>query len=462
MRRTAVAALTLVTMAGEVLALLAVSGLAYLLREGLELPPVYYIVATVLVTATAVNLLYLTGCYRFGLHPRPATWPLRALAVWSMTMLLLVLALYLSKLSADFSRTWLIAYYGFGVWAVLAIRLAALAWLGGVHRRGGLRRQVALLGAGDALAWMTRRMFSDTAGATALVGAFAANGAAAPEIAGVPVYGDFQTLHRMIRNAQVDEIVLCFSETDAERFQSCFQELKNEPVDVRYCLPRMLEALPVLGLGNLVNEPVLHLSDRPLAGWSGLVKTVEDRVLGALMVLAGLPLMGLIALAIKLDDGGPVLFRQRRYGFNHDEITVFKFRTMVTVTEEATVLQARPNDPRITRVGRFLRRSSFDELPQLFNVLRGEMSIVGPRPHAVAHNDHYAGLIDGYLARHRVKPGITGWAQVNGLRGETDTLDKMRRRVEHDLHYIENWSLGFDIRIILMTIAVIFTGRNAY
>jgi exopolysaccharide biosynthesis polyprenyl glycosylphosphotransferase len=178
------------------------------------------------------------------------------------------------------------------------------------------------------------------------------------------------------------------------------------------------------------------------------------------------PLMLLIALLVRLASRGPALYRQRRYGFNNEVIEVFKFRTMYAdscdMPSAGDVAQARRDDPRVTRIGGFLRRTSLDELPQFLNVLNGTMSIVGPRPHAVAHNERYAHVIDEYLARHRVKPGITGWAQVNGLRGETDTIDKMEKRVAYDLYYIEHWSLAFDLRIILRTLFVGFTHPNAY
>ena len=174
------------------------------------------------------------------------------------------------------------------------------------------------------------------------------------------------------------------------------------------------------------------------------------------------PLMLLIAFGIKLTSPGPVIFRQRRYGLCGTTIDVWKFRSMTTQENGDMVIQARRNDPRITRFGSFLRRTSLDELPQFFNVLQGGMSIVGPRPHAVAHNEQYRGIVSGYMLRHKVKPGITGWAQINGWRGETDTLDKMTKRVEHDLDYIRNWSIFLDIHIVLMTILRGFTGKNAY
>jgi len=174
------------------------------------------------------------------------------------------------------------------------------------------------------------------------------------------------------------------------------------------------------------------------------------------------PVMAAIAVGVKTGSPGPVLFKQRRYGLDGDEIVVYKFRSMTVSEDGAVVTQARKNDARVTRFGAFLRKSSLDELPQFINVLQGRMSIVGPRPHAVAHNEQYRKLIKGYMLRHKVKPGITGWAQVNGLRGETDTLDKMQARVACDIEYLRNWSLMFDLMIILKTVLVVFRDRNAY
>jgi exopolysaccharide biosynthesis polyprenyl glycosylphosphotransferase len=194
-----------------------------------------------------------------------------------------------------------------------------------------------------------------------------------------------------------------------------------------------------------------------------MAKRIEDLVLGTMLLVLMLPLMVVIAAAIRLDTPGPVLFRQKRRGLNNRAFDILKFRTMVHVPDpEPTVPQARRKDPRVTRVGRVLRRTSLDELPQLLNVLKGEMSLVGPRPHALAHDARYAALIDGYEDRHRVPPGITGWAQVHGHRGETDTLEKMQRRVEHDLFYLANRSLLFDLRILVLTVTTVWRDRNAY
>ena len=194
-----------------------------------------------------------------------------------------------------------------------------------------------------------------------------------------------------------------------------------------------------------------------------MIKGIEDRVLALLILIAISPLMVLLALGVKLSSSGPVLFRQKRHGLDCKAIEVWKFRSMRLHQENAgEVTQATRDDPRVTRFGRFLRRTSLDELPQFFNVLQGTMSIVGPRPHAVEHNDHYKSIVQNYMQRHRVKPGITGWAQVNGLRGETDTVEKMARRVEYDLYYMQNWSVLFDLRIVAMTIFKGFIGKAVY
>jgi Undecaprenyl-phosphate glucose phosphotransferase len=217
---------------------------------------------------------------------------------------------------------------------------------------------------------------------------------------------------------------------------------------------------------QLSGVPLLTLAEQPLSGWRLLLKDLVDRVLALMILIMAAPLLLGIAVAIKLDTRGPVFYRQQRHGFNREVIQIFKFRTMYADRCDdgigAPVIQATKNDTRITRVGRYLRCSSLDELPQVLNVLKGDMSIVGPRPHAVAHNEYYGTLIDTYLARHKVKPGITGWAQVNGLRGETDTLDKMEKRVQHDLYYITNWSLWLDAKIVLQTLFVSFVDRAAY
>jgi len=229
--------------------------------------------------------------------------------------------------------------------------------------------------------------------------------------------------------------------------------LRHHTVDVRY-LPDLGD-LPLLNhrISNIGGLYALDISRSPMEGPARIVKRLEDLILGSLISVLILPVCLVIAIAIKLTSKGPVIFKQYRMGINGRRFKVYKFRSM-EVHEESSgqVTQASFGDPRITRLGAFLRRSSLDELPQFYNVLQGRMSIVGPRPHALAHNEYYKDLVESYMQRHKVKPGITGWAQVNGLRGETDTVEKMERRVQHDLWYIDNWSLALDLKIIALTV----------
>jgi putative colanic acid biosynthesis UDP-glucose lipid carrier transferase len=208
--------------------------------------------------------------------------------------------------------------------------------------------------------------------------------------------------------------------------------------------------------------PVVAVCETPFCGIDGLIKRTSDLVLASAILLLIAPLMLAIAIGVKLSSPGPALFKQRRYGVDGREIVVYKFRTMTVLEDGDAIRQATRDDPRVTPFGAILRRYSLDELPQFINVLQGRMSVVGPRPHAVAHNELYRKLIKSYMIRHKVKPGITGWAQVNGFRGETDDIDKMRARIEHDLAYLRNWSLRLDLAIVLKTVFVVLKRQNAY
>jgi len=214
---------------------------------------------------------------------------------------------------------------------------------------------------------------------------------------------------------------------------------------------------------EIAGLPAVNLSDTPMGGANRVIKELEDRLLAFIIILLISPVLLCISVAIKLTSSGPILFKQKRHGWDGRVINIYKFRTMNSHTDsDNTITQASRNDSRVTRLGRFLRKTSLDELPQFYNVLQGRMSIVGPRPHAVEHNELYKDKVNKYMLRHMVKPGITGWAQINGLRGETNTLDKMKKRVEYDLYYIENWSLWFDVKIIFLTMIKGFVHKNAY
>jgi exopolysaccharide biosynthesis polyprenyl glycosylphosphotransferase len=239
------------------------------------------------------------------------------------------------------------------------------------------------------------------------------------------------------------------------------------PVDIRLAAHSNKLRFRPRSYSYIGNVPVIDVVDRPIADWDVVMKWLFDKVVGTAMLIALSPVMALVALAIKLDSPGPVLFRQKRYGFNNDLIEVYKFRSMRVDASDATASKlVTKGDPRVTRVGRFIRKTSLDELPQLLNVVfKGNLSLVGPRPHAVnakAEARRYDEAVDGYFARHRVKPGLTGWAQINGWRGETDTHEKIQQRVEHDLHYIENWSVLFDLYILARTPVALLNTESAY
>ena len=278
--------------------------------------------------------------------------------------------------------------------------------------------------------------------------------------------GKIEELAQYARSQRVDLIVVAIPLTAETRLLTILRRLWELPVDIRisgHTSSLKLNARAYTYLGKL---PLLSVFDRPLKGWSLFQKEALDRVLALLGSIALAPVMLGVALAVKLESKGPVIFRQKRYGFNNELIEVYKFRSMyVDQCDAAAARLVSKNDPRVTRVGRSIRKTSLDELPQLFNVLKGRLSLVGPRPHAAqakAAEALYEKVVDGYFARHRVKPGITGWAQINGWRGETDTRDKLAQRVKHDLEYIDRWSLAFDVYIIAKTPFALLKGENAY
>lgn len=285
-------------------------------------------------------------------------------------------------------------------------------------------------------------------------------------VAHLPVLGNTQDLEKMIREERVTQILVALPWSAENRLDYIIRNLRKFPVNV-LLVPDMIAFRHAHNrISEVANLPMFNASEVPLRGWSPVFKRIEDMVLSSVALILLSPVMLLVALAIKLDSPGPVLFRQKRYGYNNRLIEVFKFRSMYQNQSDFTAdKQTTRGDPRVTRVGRFIRKTSLDELPQLFNVFAGSMSMVGPRPHATATKA--AGIlfeeaVQEYTARHRVKPGITGWAQINGYRGETDTLEKIEKRVEFDLEYIENWSVWFDLYILFRTVPAVILTKEAF
>ncbi|WP_395828102.1 undecaprenyl-phosphate glucose phosphotransferase [Elstera sp.] len=423
--------------------------------------PHYYHQIIVLAALLTANFTHVAGIYRPVALASTSLQVVRLAAAWSMVALAVLAFVFVTEIAEWLNPTWAMRWF-FGVLACFTVT-RVLIWerRRRMRRHGDLTIRIALVGARDLGRKVLEQLRQDPY--VQVVGVFDTLDPGETTIEGVPYRGSVKDLVRLVRKERVDEIVIAMIDRSEEEVASVLAKLRDVPINTKFCAHTLRFNLPVRGYSTVGGLPLLHVFQRPLGAWGQLLKGVEDRVLGLILLILALPVMAVIAVLVKLDSPGPVLFRQKRYGFNNNDITVFKFRSMRNdPNPDPSVPQAQRNDPRVTRIGAFLRKSSLDELPQLFNVLQGTMSLVGPRPHAVAHNEHYAAVIDGYLGRHRVKPGITGWAQVNGYRGETDTPEKMRMRVQYDLYYIDNWSLSLDLKILLMTIFVGFVNRNAY
>lgn len=274
--------------------------------------------------------------------------------------------------------------------------------------------------------------------------------------------GPLLQLPQYVKDNNVGAIFIALPMSSQPRIAQLLEALYDTTASVYFVPDIFIYDLIQARIDDIDGLPVLAVCESPFYGLSGLVKRLEDLILGSLILTIAAPLMAAVAIGVKLTSPGPVLFKQRRYGLDGKEIVVYKFRSMSVQEDGANIVQARRNDPRVTRFGAFIRRTSLDELPQFINVLQGRMSIVGPRPHAVSHNEQYRKLIRGYMIRHKVKPGVTGLAQVHGYRGETDNVDKMKARVELDLEYLRHWSLRLDLAVILKTLVVVITGRNAF
>jgi Undecaprenyl-phosphate glucose phosphotransferase len=388
-------------------------------------------------------------------------------ATWALTASILLLIAFVSKVSETYSRGWALG------WIVITlaffaverglIRYIVSRW----SRRGHFSRHVAIVGAGEHGETLISKLQKVEDESVAICGIFDDRCSRVPQsICGHEVLGNTDDLVSFARTCPIEEVIIALPLSAEYRLTEIADKLKELPADLRVSVQQMHEKLPLRGLNYIAGVPLLTISDRPLKDWSGVAKWVEDKVLSSILLLLLSPLMLIVALLVKLDSPGPVLFVQERFGFNNNVIRVLKFRTMyVDRGDRSGAQRTVKNDPRVTRSGRFLRSLSLDELPQLINVLRGEMSLIGPRAHAVtmkAGNQLYPDAIKEYAQRHRVKPGITGWAQVNGYRGEVDTIEKARGRVEYDLFYIEHWSVWLDLKITALTFLTIVSRQNAY
>jgi len=449
----------------DVAALLLAGFGAYLLRFGLERDMSsdshLFIYLSTLVTQVS---LHLAGAYRNrGLGSLPSM--LSSLFVGSACALCVVLLCgYLSRTLHEYSRVWISLSVLLSGALLVLNRIAISQVVQRARRADRLTETVVIVGANEQAQKVVDTIAASARTNVRILGVFDDRvERELPQALRPHMLGSTDALLQYIRRKRVDRVVVALPWIASERIHALLKKLRTVPVRIDLVPSDMVWRFPTINMERVGDVPVLTIANGRIDEQIGLLKRAEDLIISSAVLFLITPLLLLIALAIKLDSKGPVIFKQRRHGFNNAVFNVYKFRSM-TVADSAspTVVQATRNDRRVTAVGKFLRRSSLDELPQLFNVLLGNMSIVGPRPHAVQHNVEYGSIIAEYFARHNVKPGITGWAQVSGLRGETDTVDKMYRRVEYDLHYIEHWSLGLDLKIILMTAIAVWSDPNAY
>ena len=427
-----------------------------------------YLLATALVglaTVAAFELLDLYSLRALSAYVRnmPA-----ALFGWTVAFAALVAGVFFLKIGADVSRVWLATWFVSGAAALLTERLLAGCYVRAAARSGRLYQRAAIYGAGPVTEDLISELEADSDSIVRIAGVFddRHDGRSPRQICGYPRLGGLNDLVKASRTKRFDIVIVSLPLAAEARLGNVVNRLSVLPADVK--MPARATGLRFSPrtYSHVGSVAMIDLFDKPIADWGYVSKWLFDKIVGSIALAVLAPVLALVALAVKLESKGPVLFRQKRYGFNNELIEVLKFRSMYTDRCDATAAKlVTKNDPRVTRVGRFIRKTSLDELPQLINVVRGTLSLVGPRPHAVqakAGGHLYDEVVDGYFARHKVKPGITGWAQINGWRGETDTEEKIKKRIEHDLYYIENWSVFLDLYILFKTPASLLNTESAY
>ena len=423
------------------------------------------IAATVL---GAVGVFHALGLYKVPALAAPLRQMPRLALGWTIALGLLVMALFFLKIGPEISRVWIALWLGFGGVALVTQRLILALLARALIRNGRLTRRAVIFGGSAAAEELISRLEADAESDIRICGVFDDRGSerVGNLVSGYPNLGRLADLVKFSRKTRVDLVIMTMPLAAEDRINQVLRTLALMPVDVRLAAMHSQLHFSSRTYSYIGSAPMLDLADKPLDDWGTAAKWLFDKIVGAIALILLLPVLAAVAIAIKLDSRGPVLFRQKRYGFNNELIEVFKFRSMHVDQADATASKlVTRNDPRVTRVGRFIRKTSLDELPQLFNVMNGSLSLVGPRPHALqakAADRLYDEVVDGYFARHKVKPGITGWAQINGWRGETDTAEKIQKRVEHDLYYINNWSVFLDLYILLKTPLSLLTTKNAY
>ncbi len=388
---------------------------------------------------------------------------------WGLSFMLVFAVFFFARLDVEFSRAFFAAWFVIGLISLLIGRLAIQFFVKKLTLEGRLDRRTAIVGGGSACEVLIHALVQQLNTDLRICGVFddRSDDRSMELVAGYPKLGNIDDLVEFARRTRLDLVIFSLPVSAEGRILEMLRKLWVLPIDIRLAAHSQKLRFRPRNYSYVAGTPVFDMADKPIADWDIVLKWLFDKCVGVLMLVLLSPIMLLTALAIKLDSKGSVFFKQKRYGFNNELIEVYKFRSMYVEQSDATASQlVTKGDARVTRVGRFIRKTSLDELPQLFNVVfKGDLSLIGPRPHAIhakAVNQLYDEVVDGYFARHRVKPGITGWAQINGWRGETDTEDKIQKRVECDLYYIENWSVFLDAYILMMTPFALIKTENAY
>jgi Undecaprenyl-phosphate glucose phosphotransferase len=429
-----------------------------------------YIAAICGMTMTAVVCFQAADIYQVQVFRGQLRQMTRMISSWAFVFLLFIGASFFAKLGNEISRLWLSAFFFIGLGVLVAERLFLRTMVRSWARQGRLDRRTIVVGSDKNGEQLIEALNVQDDSDLDILGVFddRNDSRALDTCAGSPKLGKVDDIIEFARRTRIDLVLFALPISAETRILEMLKKLWVLPVDIRLSAHTNKLRFRPRSYSYLGKVPTLDVFEAPITDWDLVMKWLFDHVVGAIILLLALPVMALVGLAIKLDSPGPVLFRQKRFGFNNERIDVFKFRSLYHHHADPTASKVvTKNDSRVTRVGRFIRKSSLDELPQLFNVVfKSNLSLVGPRPHAVQgklQSQLFDEAVDGYFARHRVKPGITGWAQINGWRGEVDSEEKIQKRVEFDLYYIENWSVLFDLYILLKTpLALISKNENAY
>ncbi|MTI17354.1 undecaprenyl-phosphate glucose phosphotransferase [Rhodobacteraceae bacterium RKSG542] len=415
-----------------------------------------------------IMLFHISEIYEPKRLARPSSQALRLFMGWTIVFAVGSSFSMLAIPSSSLPHDALLRWYGLGFVSLAVFHVVLSHYTSKWVKNGQLTRRALLVGGGNAAADLIADLERQPDNDITICGIFddRGNDRSPPSVAGYQKLGSISDLVEFARIAKIDILLVTIPMRAEKRILELLEKLWVLPVDIRLSAHSEKMRFRNRASSFVGTIPFVDVMQKPIADWDYISKRIFDIVIASASLVALSPVFLITALMIKLDSSGPVIFRQKRYGFNNELIEIYKFRSMYQdMTDKNAANLVTKSDPRVTKVGRFIRKSSIDELPQLLNVLRGELSLVGPRPHALsakAENHLYEQVVDGYFARHKVKPGVTGWAQINGWRGETDTQEKIQKRVEYDLYYIENWSVLFDLYILIKTPFSLLNTENAY